>query len=363
MYYVLSTGEKGELITIEDLEKGTSFAPNPTSAEYKEMLEWIQTNMDPPLNLNVPFPDDTMIFISRHAIAEYCRRRGFLLYATPAGSIPYWKDIDHAGVRLCYLPVAYSRSQFGDNADSNSGIIPHHTNLAVTESDWSRLNLDLKDEDSTLRRLSSYPVSRTFVYLDVSDFSKYRAGEQALIINSLGAIVSNSVLWTGAAKAVYTRFKAMLCIGDGYIFVFDEPVRAVFFASYLAHLIEILIANNELPVEFHFRMGAHVGLVYSFWDRGRDNWNYVGDGINGGNRVLGAIGKDQDDVIFVSSDVRKAIQAAKSDSFDLRLLLACLTNRGRKADKHGNPWRVYEMNHAQLWANDMPEKSWKQILH
>jgi hypothetical protein len=25
-------------------------------------------------------------------------------------------------------------------------------------------------------------------------------------------------------------------------------------------------------------------------------------------------------------------------------------NRGRKADKHGNPWRVYEVNHTNLMA-------------
>jgi class 3 adenylate cyclase len=318
--------------------------------------------MDPPLNLDEPFPAGAMIFLSRHALAKYCRRRGFLLYSA-GGTIPYWKDLPHAGVRLCYLSVAYSRSESADNLDSNSGIVPHNTNYAVTESEWSRLNMDVKDEDSDIRRLSSSPVSRTFVYLDISDFSKYKAGEQALIINSLGAIVRDSVLWTGTARAVFKKFKTMLCIGDGYIFVFDEPVRATFFAGYLAHLIEILVANNELPVEFHFRIGAHVGLVYSFWDPGRDKWNYVGDGINGGNRVLAAVGKDQDDVIFVSSDVRKAIQAAKSSDFDLRRLLTCLTNRGRKADKHGNPWRVYEMNHSQLCANDIPERFRKQTLN
>ena len=77
----------------------------------------------------------------------------------------------------------------------------------------------------------------------------------------------------------------MLCIGDGYIFVFDDSVSATYFAAFLAQLVESMISNKRI-VEFHFRMGVHVGKVFGFYDIGRDGWNYVGDGINGGNRVL-----------------------------------------------------------------------------
>ena len=49
------------------------------------------------------------------------------------------------------------------------------------------------------------------------------------------------------------------------------------------------------------------GPVYTFWDTGRGAWNYIGEGINGGNRVLGVIGKDQDDVVFVSAEVRQEL--------------------------------------------------------
>jgi len=40
-------------------------------------------------------------------------------------------------------------------------------------------------------------------------------------------------------------------------------------------------AKDLLHVDFHFRIGVHVGDVYSFYDPGRKDWNYIGDGING----------------------------------------------------------------------------------
>lgn len=60
--------------------------------------------------------------------------------------------------------------------------------------------------------------------------------------------------------------------------------------------------------------------------------------------MLSAIGKDTDDVVFVSAAVRTAIQ--RVDSGSSKLLLEAMSNRGRKADKHGNMWRVYELNHS-----------------
>jgi hypothetical protein len=94
--------------------------------------------------------------------------------------------------------------------------------------------------------------------------------------------------------------------------------------------------------EFHFRMGLHVGPVRWFWDPRYQRWNYVGQGINGGNRVLSAIGKETDDVVFVSGDVRAAIRAEQVGS----TLPKFMHNRGRRADKHNRLWRVYELNHS-----------------
>src|SRR5262249_23098152 len=132
------------------------------------------------------------------------------------------------------------------------------------------------------------------------------------------------------------------------------PLDGTYFAAYLAELIETLIAHDKLPVEFHFRMGVHVGKVYCFWDPGRKGWNFIGEGINGGNRVLAAVGKEQDDVVFISGQVRKALLAVRQSHHLAPNILRCLINRGRKEDKHKNHWRVYELNHTALCGKEMP---------
>jgi hypothetical protein len=131
------------------------------------------------------------------------------------------------------------------------------------------------------------------------------------------------------------------------IFVLRDPWKAAFFATYLANLIEVLAAKGILPITFHFRMGAHFGNVYRFFDPGRNDWNYIGDGINGGQRVLGAVGKDTDDVLYISAELRQTmVKQTKPQHFPA--IVEDAHNRGRKADKHGNPWRVYEINHTSL---------------
>jgi class 3 adenylate cyclase len=212
----------------------------------------------------------------------------------------------------------------------------------------------IPDEDREARRITSLPITRTFVCLDVSDFSKYTPGEEALIINSIVSILSQEHNWRNAGSVVRTAHEAMMCIGDGYIFVFREAIKGAYFAAYVAQLIEALVARRKLPVDFHFRIGVHVGEVYSFWDPGRQDWNYIGEGINGGNRVLSAIDKGYDDQVFVSGDVRKAIMASPDADFEYKKLLANLHNRGRRPDKHGRPWRVYELNHTAFCAGDLP---------
>src|SRR5262249_20155639 len=100
-------------------------------------------------------------------------------------------------------------------------------------------------------------------------------------------------------------------------------------------------------------MGVHTGEVYCFWDPGRDGWNYIGDGINGGNRVLTVVGKETDDVMHISGEVKAALMATDKNEFPCNRIRECLHNRGRKHDKHGNPWHVFELNHSQLCAADL----------
>jgi class 3 adenylate cyclase len=236
------------------------------------------------------------------------------------------------------------------------GFIGVRSPVYVTKSLFERLQEWLRQEDNPIRRLSTHAIWRCFVYIDNSDFSKYLPGQEVLIINSIVRIVKDAKLWNSPrSKEARAALEAMMCIGDGYIFVLNHPIDATYFAAHLAQLVETLVARDATPVEFHFRMGVHFGPVYCFWDPGRNDWNYIGEGINGGQRVLGAIGKETDDVLFMSGQVRQALTSQDQGSSPIAEILSCLQNRGRKADKHGNLWRVYEVNHTQLTSMGLPQ--------
>lgn len=210
---------------------------------------------------------------------------------------------------------------------------------------WDELNTLMQDEDSDIRRCSTAPIERSFVYLDVSDFSRLATGQQILIVNSLMQIVDQPGNWNLGSyhlQASYGRelLEASICTGDGFIYVLKSKWHAALFGSRIATIIEQQRAAGRIP-SFHFRVGVHVGSVNSFWDDDRQKWNYMGEGVIGGRRVLEAVGKDVDDVVFVSDAVRDAC-------YDKDFVLSALTNRGRRSDKHGNMWRVYELNHMQL---------------
>ena len=255
--------------------------------------------------------------------------------------------------------------------------------LTKRESHWlipvgmrDALNRQLADDCSTIRRLSDWPITPCFVYVDVSDFSQHLPGQQALIVASLVSLVRDWHYWNfGFGLGAWKDLEAMLCIGDGYIFVLKDVVCATYFAAHLAYLVEVHVAHRRFPVEFHFRTGVHVGPVFCFWDWGRGgqqekatvvekggalertevgDWNYIGEGINGGQRVLAAIGKDTDDVVFISGSAKQALTARDDGTSPCRSILNNLLNRGRKTDKHGSFWRVYEVNHGALIGPSMP---------
>src|SRR5262249_52905269 len=147
------------------------------------------------------------------------------------------------------------------------GIVPKESKTWITAQLRDELNEMLPNEEGDVRRLSTWPIERSFIYIDVSDFSKFPPGQQCLIINSLVRTVQALKDWQHKdVSNAMDDLEAMMCIGDGYIYVFKNPKMACVFASSLAYLIEILVARHGLPVGYHFRMSVHTGPVYSFWD-------------------------------------------------------------------------------------------------
>lgn len=272
-------------------------------------------------------------------LEEHLKRAGVVVAiperATQGRSLlPGW---DTDGTGRYEIPIV------GPRPGGGGGLASLRSNIFVTKDLLAILNEQAIDENSVLRKVSTRPITRAFVYLDISDFSKMDTDMQLLVVHALVHVASR------VQEPMMLKAEAQLCIGDGYIYVWADATEAARFACNLARAIEMAVSAVEIP-EFHFRVGAHIGPVRRFWDPGRGDWNYVGDGINGGNRVLSAIGKDTDDVVFVSGQFRSELQKSQVAMH----LLPHLHNRGRKNDKHGNPWRVYEFNHSAMY--DIPSE-------
>jgi len=218
--------------------------------------------------------------------------------------------------------------------------------VAVSEDLLAQIVEELKGSRAApIGKRSTWPIERAFVYVDISDYSKMEPGVQLLVVQALVQIAEE-------AEKAWSGIEARLCIGDGYIYSFDSARGATWFAATLLRIIEAQVADEKVP-EFHVRIGVHVGPVRWFRDPGRthpsrpdDGWNYIGKGINGGSRVLSVIGKDVDDVIFVSDAVRRALR--RQNAGDSAQLLKNMHNRGRRGDKHKELWRVFELNHEAL---------------
>lgn len=345
--YLLHTDDQGRINHLKKTNESIPISVDPSDDHFQQFLTWAKSQFpewdpnDLPASVVIPF--DKCIAIEllremRRRIAVDFSQSVPEIYKTHVISGPEW-------LRNLYWISAKDQAPDPKLLAACEGFAC--SQIRIPAPILSEFEADLPNESSDFRRISAWPITRAFVYLDISDFSQVDALHQAVVIDSLISLVQEDQQWSNGRQDWRAGCEAKLCIGDGYIFVFDDPVNATWFAAHLADLIEVSVAHSTLPIDFHFRMGVHVGEVYCFWDFGRTDWNYIGEAINGGNRVLSAIGKDTDDVVFVSADVRKSIMARRDRDLNHELLKA-MDNRGRRKDKHGNPWRVYELNHSDL---------------
>jgi len=361
--YSVNINESGQAISICDNSTGDEVPMNPEDGRYATFLTWV--SHQPEALPNFPNIPQGNYVAMRDQLIEMCKISGLRLYLADVRERTYPVTgkkilaVDPAGQVPSVFPSRWHQLRrcranpedmlfFGDS----SGLYGELAPLFVSSGLLARLNEELQLADSDVRKLSSWPEEKTFVYFDISDYSKYPAGQQAVIVNSLARMTrKGSELWTSVrGRSAMDALEAALCLGDGYVFVLGNPTAGLMFAANLAALVEAARAHGKLAVPFHFRASVHADPVYRFWDWGRGaqgDWNYIGTGINGGRRVLDAIGPGQDDVLFLSSAVRDKILAAPNLP-DKSLLTQALHNRGRRADKHGNMWRVYEANHTAI---------------
>jgi len=350
--YVLRTGPEGRVTGALHGERWIY----PTDASAWDDVDKWAADLDPPLCLADALPQCVYLFLDRGTLVDFCKRFGIMLHAT-GDELTRGVSVSLGNRPWISLMRAVAILPEDETPRNTSGITSDLSPLCVPESLFKTLSDAFKrsDDKDPVWCISSKPVNRAFVYLDVSAFSKYAPGQEALIINTLVRLVNEPRYWNSSVVgAVLQTKEAALCIGDGYIYAFTDALDAAVFAGWLAELIQQLVAWRRrlgpvgLPVAFHFRMGVHYGPVYRFWDPGRENWNYIGEGINGGNRVLSVIDKKYDDIVFISDEVVEEFIARGSLSGLHASVRNCLENRGREEDKHGKPWRVYLLNHTKL---------------
>lgn len=299
-------------------------------------------------------------------VVELCKDRALMLYIRTQAPFPlpgggpqveFQNTPQLGGHELMVAGAIPGEPDYARQEKRDLGVHPIGSRISVELTLLNEIQDEFRKEDSDIRRLSCLPRDYAFVYLDISDFSKYKPAQQALVVNSVRCL-ANAVNRFCRPPSFNLDMEAIprLCIGDGYIFVLTNPLHATWFGACLARLIVEVVAKNLVPVEFHFRMGLHWGPVYHFWDEGRNNWNYIGAGINGGNRVLSVIGKDQDDVVFLSSAVHDWLIANNNSHAEYSSLLGNMTNRGRRKDKHDRYWRVFEIDYMAAYpvVNGLP---------
>jgi class 3 adenylate cyclase len=323
--------------------------------------EVMRTHGDPRVKRNPWLPPFDILFEAKDELVQFCKEH-------VARPVVHQENDGRPGLghgrsaatprgtgRIFSLLTAVSPRPGSHDVETLDGTVSEESSLWISKELDAKLADELDDEASDVRRLSTWPIRRTFVYTDISDFSKFRPGQQVLMVNGLARIARQHDFWDGdpLARRALADLETMLCIGDGYIYVFKDSAHATYFAAHLAALIELLWAKALFPVEIHFRMGVHVGPVYCFWDVGRNDWNYIGEGINGGQRVMSVIGRETDDVVFISSRVRQELLASSDHEGPARLLLSNAQNRGRRHDKQGNPWRVYEVSHTNVISDSL----------
>ncbi len=376
--YKIELNPQNKLSAVYFASDGREISLDPSNSDYCKFLTWAANQSTPIADSFEGLEKHCVYYGQEKDVVTYCKHNGIILLCrqnmrdlkyTLAGGmqespliapIAIYHDpkkvTTAANAPGAFLFYRLYESMQGDETAADSALYGKRLPIFISHILHVQLNSSLQDENSEIRSLSSWPVEKTFVYVDVSGFSKHPVEHQLLIMNALIQITTDSKFWHVARQDVLSARndqEANLCIGDGYIFVFRTPWSAVVFAGYLASLIESLIAQT-LMLEFHFRISVNSGPVYRFLDKWgpgptEGRWNYLGRGITDGERVLTAIGTDKDDVVFLSSETRKRILAVSSPSY-ARDIPSYLENRGRKEDKHKVLRRLYELNHTDLFG-------------
>src|SRR5262249_1679456 len=152
-------------------------------------------------------PPGSHVFLHPDPLVDFCKKAGFLLHCLPPGDFTAGDPI-YPDNPLRALFMTWARKGVPGQSDNQQGTTPHSLDWWGPPEVLEVLNQALRDEGSSVRRVSSWPIVRTFVYLDISDFSKFSPLEEALIINSLVWVVDQGQFWLGDASGLPGKIEA-----------------------------------------------------------------------------------------------------------------------------------------------------------
>ena len=157
------------------LRAGVEVPINPESQEFCDFLSWDSRQPDS-LDESIGTRIKGNYFADIDRLVDQVKRLAIRLFVgdqSPNALIANSSfRLPALNLRLWHLQEAVGRPVFTD-AESQSGIYgwPINPPMFVTEPLLQRIAEQLNDESSGIRRLSSLPIRRAFLYLDISDFS------------------------------------------------------------------------------------------------------------------------------------------------------------------------------------------------
>jgi hypothetical protein len=222
--YKIEKDGEGRVSTIRFSADDRQLPIDPDDREYCKFLTWAATQ-SPPIAATFERLEKGSVYLGQEAdVVAYCKEHGVVLLcgvytgggkhqlASPTSvehSVPVsvnhdpLKTTNSAGAPGRFLFYRLYKAADGQYTESGGAADCERLQVFVSHSLDVRLNALLADENSEIRALSTWPVEKTFVYVDVSDFSTHPVGRQQLIINSLIQITTNDKLWRVAWKRLY----------------------------------------------------------------------------------------------------------------------------------------------------------------
>lgn len=242
--YRFKRDAEGKLTRLSWAHNDAEIAIDPRSDEYCAFLDFA-ANQRPAVALHYGLlRPNCRYFGSEKALSDYLKQSGRLLFVIRnRGSVGILQVIDpmnpdHFGIEhppgvvkregnnptaVAFIPLIYAAADLDDPPRQRDRFMPVTRSEYLTDALMQDLNKKLgEDPGSDIWALCNWPVMRSFVYVDVSDFSRQPAAHQAIIINTLTRITNPGSAPMQQIVEIAGYYESRLCIGDGYIFVFAD---------------------------------------------------------------------------------------------------------------------------------------------